>query len=81
MAAEGERIQAETARMIQKIQASAELEIASTVKLATQDLKAYSADLAIQLATQQIRERMSASTHDQLVDTFVGQLNSQKATH
>lgn len=80
MVAEGERIKQETARSIAKMQAHAELEIASTVKLARQELKAYSADLAVQLATRQIRERLTPSTQNQLVDTFVKQLQSQKVT-
>ena len=78
MAAEGERIKQETARAIQKMQAHAEMEIASTAKLAKQELKAYSADLAIQLATRQIREGLTPRAQDQLVDNFVKQLQSQK---
>lgn len=78
MVSEGERIKQETARAIQKIQAHAEMEIASAAKLARQELKAYSADLAVQLATRQIRERLTPQTQDQLVDNFVKQLQSQK---
>lgn len=78
MVSEGERIKQETARAIQKIQVHAEMEIASAAKLARQELKAYSADLAVQLATGQIRERITPQTQDQLVDNFVKQLQSQK---
>ena len=78
MVSEGERIKQDTARAIEKIQAHAEMEIASAAKLARQELKAYSADLAVQLATRQIRERLTPQTQDQLVDNFVKQLQSQK---
>ena len=54
------------------------MEIASAAKLARQELKAYSADLAVQLATRQIRERLTPTTQDQLVDNFVKQLQTQK---
>lgn len=80
MASEGDRIRQETARAIEKIQAHAEMEIASAAKLARQELKAYSGDLAVQLATRQIRERITSQTQDQLVDNFIKQLQSQKVT-
>lgn len=78
MASEGDRIRQETARAIAKIQAHAEMEIASAAKLARQELKSYSADLAVQLATRQIRDRLTPNTQDQLVDNFVKQLQTQK---
>jgi len=82
MAAEGERIRTETARSIAKIQSNAEMEIAAAAKLARHELKAYSADLAVQLAAGQIRDRMDASTEQKLVNVFVTQLGkTQKVTH
>jgi F-type H+-transporting ATPase subunit b len=82
MAAEGERIRTETARSIAKIQSNAEMEIAAAAKLARHELKAYSADLAVQLAAGQIRERMDSSTQQKLVNVFVAQLaKTQKVTH
>lgn len=78
MEAEGDRIRQQTARAIAKIQAHAELEIAATVKLARQELRAHSADLAVQLATQQIRERLTPASQDQLVRQFLAQLQTQK---
>jgi len=80
MASEGERIRQDTVRAIEKMQVHAEMEIASAAKLARQELKSYSADLAVQLATRQIRERLTPQAQDQLVDNFVKQLQSQKVT-
>jgi F-type H+-transporting ATPase subunit b len=82
MAAEGERIRTETARSIAKLQSNAEMEIAAAAKLARHELKAYSADLAVQLATGQIKERMNPATQEKLVNVFVSQLaKTQKVTH
>lgn len=72
--AEGARISAETARSIAKVQAHAEQEIASAVKNASLGLKAHAAELAIALAGQQIRDRMSPQVQDQLVHAFVQEL-------
>jgi F-type H+-transporting ATPase subunit b len=80
MQAEGERIRKDTAAEIAKIQARAEQEIASAAKLAMYDLKAYSAHLAVNLAEQQIRNRMNPQTQERLVQQFVNELDgSSKA--
>src|SRR4051794_31722894 len=64
IAAEGARISAETAETVAKIQAQAQQEIASTVKNASLELKAQAADLALVIAEQQIRNRLTPSTQD-----------------
>lgn len=74
MEAESNRLRAETEQQIAKIQAQAESKIASAAKTATHDLKSYAAELALGLAEQQIRNRMSPETERNLVDTFVGDL-------
>lgn len=74
---EGERIRTETEAQIRKIQAQAEAEIASAAKHATHDLKAYSAQLALQLAEQQIRGRMTPATQESVVSTFIRELNGK----
>jgi F-type H+-transporting ATPase subunit b len=73
--------QAETARMAQqtaaeiaKIQAHAEQEIASAGKAARMSLKKYSAELAMGLAEQKVRARMTPATEDALVQGFVRNL-------
>lgn len=74
---EGERVRAETEVQIRKIQAQAEAEIASAAKHASQELKAYSAQLALGMAEQQIRNRMTPQAQDQLTDTFVDELRQE----
>ncbi len=82
MDAEAQRIQQETARAIDKIRASAENEIAFASKLAQQELKAFSAELSLKLATGMIRERLTPAKQEELANGFVQQLaNSQKVTH
>jgi F-type H+-transporting ATPase subunit b len=58
-----------------KIQAHAEQEIASAGKLARLELKRYSAELALTLAAQKIRARMTSDTQDALVRGFVKDLD------
>lgn len=72
--AEIERGMQHTAAEIAKIQAHAEAEIVSAGKAARMDLKRYSADLAVQLAEQKIRARMTAEAQDGLVQGFVHDL-------
>jgi F-type H+-transporting ATPase subunit b len=71
IAREGERVSAETAQQIAKIQRQAEADIASAAKQASQQLKAYSAELAVKLAAQQIEQRMTEQNQEQLADAFV----------
>ncbi|MGH9628658.1 MAG: hypothetical protein ACRD7E_10020 [Bryobacteraceae bacterium] len=79
VSAETARLQAETEKQIAKIQARAEQEIAAAAKNATQQLKEYSAELAMELAEQQIRNRMTPETQDELVEGFVTDLQRKAA--
>jgi F-type H+-transporting ATPase subunit b len=76
IASEAERMQALTAKLLAKIQAQAEMEIASAAKHAKQQLKVLSADLAIQLASAQIREQMTPATQEKLVREFVAKVGT-----
>lgn len=76
MAAEAERMQQITARTVAKIFAQAEMEIASASKHARQQLKAFSADLALELAAAEIRQRMTPAQHQTLVNQFTAKLGS-----
>lgn len=78
---EGERLRAETETQIRKVQAQAEAEIASAAKHASHDLKAYSAQLALQLAEQQIQNRMTPATQEQLTSAFVSELRDKAVQH
>ena len=71
IAAEANRVGAETAELLAKIQAHAEREIASAAKGATLQLKAYSAKLALELAEEKLRVRMTAATDKELIGDFL----------
>lgn len=72
--AEAERMERHTAAEIAKIQAHAEQEIASAGKAARMELKRHAADLAIELAEQKVRARMTPDAQDSLVQGFVRNL-------
>ena len=69
-----ERISRQTADDLEKIQAHAAQELASAGKQARAELKRYSAELAMGLAEQKVRARMTPGTQDALVDSFVRDL-------
>jgi F-type H+-transporting ATPase subunit b len=77
MAHEGERIRQETANQIARVQQAAEQEIASHAKHATQELKAYSAKLAIDLAEQRIQSQMNGDIQNMLVSRFLHDVNGE----
>jgi F0F1-type ATP synthase membrane subunit b/b' len=70
MAAEAERITRETEQSIEKIRRSAESEIAAIGKAARQQLKRYSADLALDLAKKKIESRMDGAVQAELLARF-----------
>nr|Q02BU5.1 RecName: Full=ATP synthase subunit b; AltName: Full=ATP synthase F(0) sector subunit b; AltName: Full=ATPase subunit I; AltName: Full=F-type ATPase subunit b; Short=F-ATPase subunit b [Candidatus Solibacter usitatus Ellin6076] len=72
--AEAERMEQHTAAEIAKIQQHSEQEIASAGKAARMDLKRYAAELAVELAEQKVRARMTPETQDALVQGFVRNL-------
>jgi F-type H+-transporting ATPase subunit b len=72
--AETERLGRWTAAEIAKLQSHAEREIVSAGKAARMELKRYSAELAIGLAEQKIRARLTPELQDSLVDGFLGRL-------
>jgi len=71
MSAEGDRIRKETEEILAKVQSTATLEIESAAKNARHELKAYSADLALQLAEVRIRTRAGAGSESVLVEKFI----------
>jgi F0F1-type ATP synthase membrane subunit b/b' len=68
---EHERVRQETVAEIAKVRRNAEQEIASAGKAARAELKRYSAVLAVGLATEKVRARMSPATQDSLIRGFV----------
>jgi F-type H+-transporting ATPase subunit b len=77
---EGHRIRQETAREMAKIQDHADREIASALKSAQIELRNYSAQLAIELARDKVRERMTPADQETLVRNFVTDLSRQGTT-
>ncbi len=78
MAAEAERMRQETARLIEKIQSHGAGEIESAGKQARMELKNYSAELALELARQQVRQRLTQETQEALTGDFVRPLASER---
>lgn len=76
MATETERLRQETAALLAKVERGAELDIASAAKSARQELKAYVADLALDLARQKVAAKMDDRTQAALVDRFARGLNN-----
>jgi F-type H+-transporting ATPase subunit b len=79
MEREGERIREEAAAHIRKINDQAQAEIESAGKTARRELRAYAADLALDLAGQRIQTRLNAGIEAGLVDRFVGDLKRQES--
>jgi F-type H+-transporting ATPase subunit b len=73
-AAEADRLAKHTMAEIERIQAQAEREISDAGKTAQKELRRYAAGLAIDLAGQKIRARMTPATEDRLVRGFVRDL-------
>jgi F-type H+-transporting ATPase subunit b len=77
-AQEGERITAEHAQHLARVQEQAQHEIAAAAKSARQQLKAYSADLALQIAVEKIRSQMFPDTQNTILDEFVQDLEKRR---
>jgi len=77
MAAEGDRIKAETTALLQKAEAQATAEIESAGKLARNELRQYSSELALKLAEERVRTKLDSSSEAALVDGFVAELGRQ----
>lgn len=73
-AAETERLTRHAADELGKVQAHTEREIADAGKAARKELQVYSAHLAITLAAQKVRGRMTPAVQDVLVDSFMRDL-------
>lgn len=74
-AAEQERIRQQTAGDMARIRTQAEQEIVAAGKTARAELKAYSAQIALALAEQKLRARVTPDTQESLVRGFVRDLD------
>ena len=75
MVREAERIRADTERHLKRIQEQTEQEIALMTRGARDDLRRYSAGLALDLAEQRIRARVTPDMQQTLVDSFAQDLH------
>lgn len=74
MEAEAARIKNDTANTIARLESQAQFDIASATKLAATALKQKAAQLAVEIAAGDIRQRMTPAAQEQLVSSFVNQL-------
>ncbi|MGI8744895.1 MAG: hypothetical protein ACR2NN_20450 [Bryobacteraceae bacterium] len=74
MAAESERLRQDTERLLRRIEEQAQQEIGFLTKAASQQLKTYSAGLALDLAAQRIQQRMNRETQHALAGEFISGL-------
>lgn len=77
IAAEADRIRKDTEHQMARIKVQSEREIESFIKHAEQELRAFSAQLAIELAEQRIRARIDSRSQNTLFDGFVRQLDGK----
>ena len=77
IAAESARLEAETTKQLAKVQAQAEAEIIAAAKHATATLRAYSAQLAVDLAERQLRDKMTPEIRHDLTESFVNDMKTQ----
>jgi len=77
MAAEVERIRSETERRLRKIQEQTSQEITLIARAARDELRKYSASLALDLAERRISLEMTSDTQNILVDAFLQDLRHQ----
>jgi F0F1-type ATP synthase membrane subunit b/b' len=74
MEEEERRLRTETARLFARMQSNAEMEIASAGRRARRELQAHAAELALELAREKVRQRMTPEIAGGLVDAFVRDL-------
>jgi F-type H+-transporting ATPase subunit b len=77
MSAESDRISRETEQRLQRIQDQATQEIALIARAERDELRKYTAQLALDLAEQRLRSRLTEGTQDGLVDGFLQDLRYQ----
>ena len=76
--AEESRLKAETGQAAERMKANAEQEISSAAKQAKNDLRAYAAGLALELARQKARERMTPEVESGLIEAVIVDLERMK---
>ncbi|HSW50706.1 MAG TPA: ATP synthase F0 subunit B [Bryobacteraceae bacterium] len=77
MTAEKERLRRETDEALRKIREHSEQEIASAVKTARHEVRAEAAELALRLAAEKIRARISPQVDQGLVESVLSDIEKQ----
>lgn len=78
MALEARQMEAETQRLLEKVEQQAQIEIASAVDHARKELRALAVDLAVKVAEKRLEAEVAAGAQDRLVDRFVRSLGNAK---
>jgi F0F1-type ATP synthase membrane subunit b/b' len=73
-AAEGKRIERETAQVLERLQTQTAQEIAAATKHAREELKSFAAGLTLDLAESRIRVEMTPEVDHRLVESFTHEL-------
>jgi F-type H+-transporting ATPase subunit b len=81
IAAEEQRIAAQAAAERERLLEQTRREIDVQVRLAKRALVEHTADLAVQLATDRITERITPDDQDRLVDRYLTQLRADETSH
>jgi len=79
MESEGERIRRETEHLLQRLREQSAQEIELMTRGAKDELRRYSASLALDLAEQRVRSRMTPAAQATLVDGFLQDLRARVA--
>jgi F-type H+-transporting ATPase subunit b len=79
MAAESDRIRRETERHLQRLREQSVQEVALMTRGAKDELRKYAAQLAVGLAGDRIRSRMTSGVQEKLVNRFLSDLNHRTA--
>jgi F-type H+-transporting ATPase subunit b len=78
LSAEGQRIRQETEHHLERLRQQSEREIESMTRVAREELHAYAARLALDLAEERIRSRMDQPAQSRLMDAFTRQLGTAR---
>jgi F-type H+-transporting ATPase subunit b len=73
---EGARLKRETMAELTRIKQNAAFEVESATKLARLSVQRYAAKMAIDLAEQKVRARMSGDVQSALIQNFLGEIGS-----
>ncbi len=76
MAAEAARLKSDTQRLLERLEQQTKLELELMTKAAKQELKVFSAELALGLAEKRIRALLDSASKESLVNAFIQDLHS-----